>query len=54
MINRIRLTVPKYIWSDQKRYQAWIWETYGRYLNGNKAFSDGSPNLDLQINLRWW
>ena len=52
MINRIRITVPKYIWIDERRYARWIWETYGRYLKPNG--SGASAELDLQINLRWW
>ena len=52
MINRIRITVPKYIWSDPNRYAQWTWETYGRYLKPNG--SGASAELDLQINLRWW
>ena len=52
MINRIRITVPKYIWSDQRRYSQWCWETYGRYLKPSKE--NVSAQIDLQINLRWW
>ena len=52
MINRIRITVPRYIWSDERRYKAWIWETYGRYVIPNK--DNSSSQLDLQIHLRWW
>ena len=52
MINRIRLTVPKYIWIDERRYARWIWETYGRYIKPGKE--NPSAELDIQINLRWW
>jgi hypothetical protein len=54
MSNRIRITVPRYIWSDERRYKAWIWETYGRYIWGSGTCMQHPANLDLQINLRWW
>ena len=52
MSNRIRISVPKAIWSDPQRYDKWCWETYGRYLKPNH--NSTQCELDLDIQLRWF
>ena len=53
-VNIVNITIPKAIWSgDQKRYKEWIWETYGRYLNGH-AEKENLRAVELNIKFARW
>ena len=51
-MNKVRITLPKAIWSDPRRLNAFLWESYGRYLKPNGQVPQAE--LDIEVKCRWF